>query len=83
MVTPSHGHNLTTKKMKSHKDLTVYKTSIDLVVAVYNLTKNFPAEERFGLTSQLRRAAVLFHQILQKALPEIVKRNLLDFYIFH
>ncbi len=44
--------------MKSHKDLTVYKTSIDLVVAVYNLTKNFPVEERFGLTSQLRRAAV-------------------------
>ena len=44
--------------MKSHKDLTVYKTSIDLVAAVYNLTKNFPVEERFGLTSQLRRAAV-------------------------
>ncbi|WP_026838080.1 four helix bundle protein [Gillisia sp. JM1] len=44
--------------MKSHKDLTVYKTSIDLVVAVYNLTKSFPGEERFGLTSQLRRAVV-------------------------
>jgi four helix bundle protein len=44
--------------MKSHKDLTVYKTSIDLVVAVYTLTKNFPVEERFGLTSQLRRAVI-------------------------
>ncbi len=44
--------------MKSHKDLTVYKTSVDLVVAVYSLTNNFPVEERFGLTSQIRRAAV-------------------------
>lgn len=44
--------------MKSHKDLTVYKSSIDLVVSVYNLTKNFPIEEKFGLTSQLRRASV-------------------------
>ncbi len=44
--------------MKSHKDLTVYKTSIDFVVAVYNLTKIFPVEEKFGLTSQVRRAAV-------------------------
>jgi len=44
--------------MKSHKDLIVYKTSIDLVVSVYNLTKNFPIEEKFGLTSQLRRASV-------------------------
>jgi four helix bundle protein len=58
MVTPLLLHYLTTKNMKSHKDLTVYKTSIDLVAAVYNLTKNFPVEERFGLTSQLRRAAV-------------------------
>src|SRR5690606_15101918 len=46
------------QKMKSHKDLTVYKSSIDLVVSVYNLTKNFPIEEKFGLTSQLRRASV-------------------------
>ena len=44
--------------MKSHKDLTVYKSSIDLVVSVYNLTNNFPIEEKFGLTSQLRRASV-------------------------
>jgi four helix bundle protein len=62
-ITPSQGHSITflllnNKKMKSHKDLTVYKISIDLVAAVYNLTKNFPVEERFGLTSQLRRAAV-------------------------
>lgn len=44
--------------MKSHKDLTVYKNSIDYVVTIYNLTKSLPDEEKYGLTSQLRRAAV-------------------------
>lgn len=44
--------------MKSHKDLTVYKTSIDLVVDIYRTSKSFPNEEKFGLTSQIRRAAV-------------------------
>ncbi|MDT0649663.1 four helix bundle protein [Autumnicola edwardsiae] len=44
--------------MKSHKDLTVYKTSIDLVVNLYQLSQNFPDAEKFGLTSQIRRAAV-------------------------
>ncbi|WP_227009043.1 four helix bundle protein [Christiangramia fulva] len=44
--------------MKSHKDLTVYKKSIDFVVAVYEVTRRFPADEKFGLISQLRRATV-------------------------
>lgn len=44
--------------MKSHKDLTVYRKSVDLVVSIYKQTANFPPEEKFGLTSQLRRSAV-------------------------
>lgn len=40
-----------------HKDLDVWKAGIDLVVVVYELTKSFPKEEIYGLTSQLRRAA--------------------------
>ncbi len=44
--------------MKSHQDLTVYQKSMDLVVEVYKLTKNFPVEEKFGITSQIRRSAV-------------------------
>ncbi|MGB8705259.1 MAG: four helix bundle protein [Gillisia sp.] len=44
--------------MKSHKDLTVYKTSLDYVISIYKLTENFPIEEKFGLTSQLRRSSV-------------------------
>jgi four helix bundle protein len=43
---------------KPHKKLNVWKLSMDLADAVYRLTTSFPAEEKFGLTSQLRRAAV-------------------------
>jgi four helix bundle protein len=42
----------------SYKDLIVWQRSIQLTVAVYQLTAAFPTDERFGLTSQLRRAAV-------------------------
>lgn len=44
--------------MSNHKDLEVWKLSIDLVSEIYNLTKNFPKEELYGLTSQIRRSAV-------------------------
>jgi four helix bundle protein len=42
----------------THKDLDVYKLSLDLVEEIYKLTKIFPVSENFGLTYQLRRAAV-------------------------
>ena len=42
----------------NHKDLNVYKKSIELVTKVYRLTDKFPKEETFGLSSQMRRAAV-------------------------
>ena len=41
-----------------HKDLDVWKKSMDLVVLIYDLTSKFPSDERFGLVSQMRRAAV-------------------------
>ena len=44
--------------MKSFKDLEVWKLSIDFVEAVYKMTGAFPDNERFGLTSQMCRAAV-------------------------
>ncbi|WP_081702888.1 four helix bundle protein [Desulfuromonas sp. TF] len=42
----------------NHKDLKVRQASINLAAEVYSLTKTFPADENFGLTSQVRRAAV-------------------------
>jgi len=46
------------KKIRSFRDLIVWDKSIELVKEVYQVTKLFPKEEIFGLTSQVRRAAV-------------------------
>ena len=40
------------------RDLEVWKAAMELTVQVYRLTARFPKEERYGLTSQMRRAAV-------------------------
>jgi len=42
----------------NHKELEVYQLAMDLVVDIYKATGCFPESEVFGLTSQLRRAAV-------------------------
>jgi four helix bundle protein len=43
---------------KPHKRLLAWRKSMDLVVEIYKLTKTFPGDEIYGLTSQLRRASV-------------------------
>ena len=45
-------------KIYSFEKLEVWQNSRVLVTAIYQLTKKFPQEERFGLTNQLRRASV-------------------------
>lgn len=42
----------------SHKKLDVWKLGIKLVKLIYDLTKSFPKEELYGITNQMRRAAV-------------------------
>jgi len=42
----------------NHKELDVWKKSMDFVTEIYNITKHFPNEEKFGLTDQIRRASV-------------------------
>ncbi len=44
--------------MNSYKDLFVWQRSMDLVESIYRITALFPTDERFGLISQMRRAAV-------------------------
>jgi len=44
--------------IKSHKELIVWQKSMKLVKEVFLLTKEFPSSELYGLTSQMRRAAV-------------------------
>jgi four helix bundle protein len=43
---------------KTHKDSEVWKQSLDLAECVYLVTGSFPKEELYGLTAQMRRAAV-------------------------
>jgi len=44
--------------MRPHEKLEVWGKAIDFVVNIYKVTDSFPKEEKFGITSQIRRAAV-------------------------
>ncbi len=44
--------------MKNYRDLIVWQKAMELVTEIYQHTKSFPEEERYGLTSQLRRSSV-------------------------
>ena len=44
------------KKTRDYRDLLVWQKGIELAKYVYQLTRSFPADERFGLVSQMRRA---------------------------
>lgn len=44
--------------IRSYKDLIAWQKALELTTAIYSITRKFPKEETFGLTSQLRRAAV-------------------------
>lgn len=44
--------------LKNYKELNVWQKAYQLCLEVYTITRNFPKEEMYGLTSQLRRAAV-------------------------
>lgn len=43
--------------IRSHKDLDVYKLAFESAVEIYRLTKNFPKEESYSLTDQIRRSS--------------------------
>jgi four helix bundle protein len=43
---------------KPHRNLKAWQSAMDLTVALYKITEKFPAQELYGLVSQLRRAAV-------------------------
>ena len=44
--------------VQSYKDLEIWKKGIVLVKQIYDITKPFPEEEKYGLTSQMRRSAI-------------------------
>jgi len=46
--------------MKTHKDLDIWKRGIEFVEEIYKATALFPKEELYGLTSQIKRAAISY-----------------------
>jgi four helix bundle protein len=52
------GIRLSSEKSRSYRDLRVWKEAVEFVKDVYVLTSRFPANEIYGLTNQIRRAAV-------------------------
>ncbi len=46
-------------KIKTHNDLEVYKLSFKSAMEIFEITKNFPKDERYSLTDQIRRSSRL------------------------
>ena len=58
---------------KPHKKLDVWRLSMELARSVYRLTAGYPVEEKFGLISQMRRAAVSIPSKMLYALYQLKK----------
>jgi len=64
---------------RNHRTLKAWQEAIELVDAIYSATAEFPADERFGLTSQLRRAAVSVPANIAEGFARTGTRELLHF----
>ena len=64
---------------KPHKRHVVWQESVSLVGEVYRMTKRFPAQERYGLTSQLRRAAISIPSNIAEGAARNTKRDFANF----
>lgn len=64
---------------KPHKKLDAWKLGIELVIDVYRLTKSFPGDERYSLSSQMRRAAVSVPSNLAEGAARNTKREFVNF----
>lgn len=63
----------------TYEDLEVWQASMDFVVKIYTASKTFPTDERYGLTSQLRRAAVSVASNIAEGKGRISDKELLQF----
>ncbi|MGB5528635.1 MAG: four helix bundle protein, partial [Ignavibacteriaceae bacterium] len=63
----------------SHKKLDIWNFSLDLISKIYSLTSQFPKEELFGLTSQLRRASVSVSSNIAEGLSRTSKLEKIRF----
>jgi len=67
------------KMSGSYRQIKVWQKAIELVVDIYSCTRSFPKEEMFGLTSQLRRAAVSIASNIAEGKGRRTDREFLQF----
>lgn len=65
--------------IRSHKDLKVWQESMDLVTEIYRISDFFPENEKFGLTSQIRRCAISIPSNIAEGCARKGNRELLQF----
>lgn len=66
--------------MRNFWDLVVWKKSHQLVLNVYKITRGFPSDEKFGLTSQLRRAAISVTANIVEGFRKRTKKDKANYY---
>ncbi len=64
---------------KPHKKLNVWSDAVDLAQQIYKVTERFPSNEQFGLTSQVRRAAVSIPSNIAEGAARQTKKEFLNF----
>ncbi len=67
---------------KNHKKLKVWQEAIDLVTSVYSVTEKFPDNEKFGLTSQMRRASVSVPSNIAEGAARQGRKDAIQFFVF-
>lgn len=68
-------------KIQSFQDLRVWQEAHKLAVSIYKITKTFPKEELFGLTNQIRRAAVSISSNISEGFGRETMKDRIHFYI--
>ena len=68
------------EKLEDFRQLTVWQKSHNLVLKIYQITTTFPAEERFGLISQMRRAAVSVPANIAEGFKKRGRKDKVNFY---
>jgi four helix bundle protein len=66
-------------RVRNYRDLVVWKRAVDFVAEIYRLSAGFPREERFGLTTQVRRASVSVSANIAEGSGRATSRDFLNF----
>ena len=72
--------NHESRKIKSFTDLNAWREAHTLVLEIYRITKQFPKEEQFGLTNQIRRAGVSITSNIAEGFSRNSYREKVQFY---